>query len=453
MRLPLLSVVCKNGRYGERRQSQRLHQNDISWRYNVTCVGRSTHRSTLYFLIVIAATTAAITSSYSDGWFTLFSIDTATISTKDQLAQVEIDVDQTTIITPTTPITASTIVYHEMRTDRSGSVIYDMLLAHAYAYALNTSAATAAAGATATYGGACYYNHYNDMTPSTSTINQTLIHTHQKFIHALGLSHILHFVPCSTFTNATTTGTTPRTAAYGDTENDHHSNVLFIQDRHDYLRYGTTRLWTTEWLQYIRSQQQQQQQRLPSHQLSASSAIRKKDPSKNEINVVVHIRRDDVSLCDGNTFDRYIPNSYYQTLLERYTDNKHTNTKYSVIIYSESNSTEPWSDFDSMNYRLKLDESPIDVWYAIMNADIVILSWSSFSIIPAIFNHRIPANEGNVGSSTGSGTIIYTPFWIKIPITTSSFENWIAMDQDSIRNMRRTKVRLRQEMCAVNRGQ
>lgn len=377
-------------------------------------------------------------SSFLYGRLKLISVD-ATISTNNQLSHVKNDLyDMTTsTTTPSTPIT----LYHEMRTDRSGSVIYDMLLAHAYAYSLNTSST-----AVTTYGGACYYNETTNSTGIEMTRQVMLgIRTHRQFVHALGLDHILHFVPCPTTANTTAA----TTKIHSDTNNGHNENILFVRDRHVYLRYGTTRLWTTEWVQHIRSQQQKQQP----PQSSPLSLIRKNNKQLlKERSVVVHIRRNDVSLCDENTFDRYLPNSYYQTLLQRYTNNDtdRKNRKSSVTIYSESNSTESWSAYDPTEYTLKLDEPPIDVWHAIMNADLVILSWSSFSVIPALFNRIHEDSHGSGGNKTG-GAIIYTPFWIKIPITTPGFDNWIAMDHDTLRNMRRTKVRLRQELCDVHK--
>ena len=414
-----ISIEYK-GRHGEKRNHPPPRQ---------SCRSRCLPRPNLLFLVTTVMTTTAIVVVVVVICKTFSSSETNSASL--QWSQVQHDHSGTTA-TSTHPLSSSssttttttTTLYHEMRTDRSGSVIYDMLLAHSYAYFLNTSTTIAT-----TYGGACYYNE----TP--------MIRTHQQFIDALGLNHILHFVPCPTITNLSTTSTNQ----HNDTNDDSDMNIVFIQDRHVYLRHGATRLWTTEWLRYIRSLQksaplpsssQQQRQQHPPPPLPT--------PPRNERNVVVHIRRGDVSLCHDQTYDRYIPNAYYQTLLQRYTN---PTTAHDVVtIYSESNSTEPWSDFGTAT--LKLDESPVAVWYAIMNADIVILSWSSFAIVPALFNRRVHEDDHNndTRNNTG-GTIIYTPFWIQVPTATPGFENWIAMEHDLVRNMRRTKERLRQELC------
>jgi hypothetical protein len=230
-----------------------------------------------------------------------------------------------------------------------------------------------------------------------------------------------------------------------DDYSNSNNTVLLITDRHAYTKYGTKRLWTNEWIQYVRKQSQQHRTVSPSSKqlpvVSTISASTTKD-------VVAHIRRGDVSLCNPNTYDRYLPNSYYRTLLQQYvypTITANDDTKTIIMtIFSEYNSTESWSDFvhnttsATINYIYKFNDVPLqDVWDAIINADIVLLSTSTFSLIPAIFNIY--------------GTIIYTPFWIQVPQSLQQQQvgsnNWIVVDDDMIRNMRRTKIRLRNELC------
>ena len=61
----------------------------------------------------------------------------------------------------TTPET-HTIMYHKLRTDRSGSVIHDMLVAHAFAFSQNW-----------TYGGACCCNKKKSKGKQQAHVNQT----------------------------------------------------------------------------------------------------------------------------------------------------------------------------------------------------------------------------------------------------------------------------------------
>ena len=57
-----------------------------------------------------------------------------------------------------------------------------------------------------------------------------------------------------------------------------------------------------------------------------------------------------------------------------------------VTIYAEADSWESYDIFRQQNYTVILDGSYKDVWLALSTADIAILSRSSFSYVPAIFN-------------------------------------------------------------------
>jgi hypothetical protein len=252
----------------------------------------------------------------------------------------------------------SAVLFHRARSDRSGAVIQDMLLAHAYSLQQNQ-----------TYGGACF--------------NETGIHhhiqSHIRMIAALGLSHILKLACPS---------------------EPHHRWM----DSYLFTRFGT-KLWTPAWLSHIRSQQQ---------------GIGKL--KRRRSNVVAHVRRGDVSLCDPATRDRYLPNAYYLSMFEKYA------SVGNVTIYSESQSSEQWSMFEG--YDLQLDQSPAEAWQAMMSADVLILSKSSFSIVPAIFNQH--------------GVIVYTPFWV-LPLP-----EWSVVDDNSARNAARTVLRLQSQHCHTN---
>lgn len=256
------------------------------------------------------------------------------------------------------------ILYHLARTDRSGAVIHDMLLAHAYAYKNNL-----------TYGGAC-------------SNNTTLPHfdEHLIMIEALGLRHVLKF-------------------ACPEHIMESHSDMRSgLTNRHLYTRFGT-RSWTPKWVDLIRSLQ---------HGFNANNI--ESEPRERKA-VVVHIRRGDVSLCDPSTRDRYLPNEHYQSLLQKY------DSGTDVTIFSESKSPESWNDFRRHgNYNLQLDRPPVEAWKAMMDADVLILSKSSFSIVPAVFNRR--------------GVVVYTPFWVQ-PLGA-----WNVVDDDTCRASGRAVLRL-----------
>jgi hypothetical protein len=141
------------------------------------------------------------------------------------------------------------------------------------------------------------------------------------------------------------------------------------------------------------------------------------------LRVVVHIRRGDVTPCDPL---RYLPNSYYLELIRRYAP-RHAE----LTIYSQRDSVEPWDDFANYSLNLADDEGDdvIAAWEAMMNADVLILSKSSFSIVPALLHKsaELPAvklRATGADSSQGStrldkrhrdpseSAIVYTDFWV-----------------------------------------
>jgi hypothetical protein len=77
------------------------------------------------------------------------------------------------------------VVYTRARKDRSGAVIHNMLLAHAYAFAQNH---------TTIYGGACV---------GKRTVQK--LKTHSELLQGVGLDRMLPFVVCPTEEDAKTT--------------------------------------------------------------------------------------------------------------------------------------------------------------------------------------------------------------------------------------------------------
>ena len=57
-----------------------------------------------------------------------------------------------------------------------------------------------------------------------------------------------------------------------------------------------------------------------------------------------------------------------------------------VTIYSESETVEPFDDFNHRGYDVELDTDLAVVWKNIASADIFISSTSQFSIVPALFS-------------------------------------------------------------------
>jgi hypothetical protein len=244
------------------------------------------------------------------------------------------------IIHPNVPVP---IVYSNARQDRSGSVISDMLAAHAYAFHHNMN-----------YGGACLPK---DDKRFTKKELEKRMKQHQALIDAIGLNGVIAFLHCST---NQTEAITP--------------SKRYIQ---------TDALWyTPKWLEYM-------------HQhIDYPSLLKKKSNNSTRLQVAVHVRRADIQPC-SRWSHRYLPNSYYQRILDEYLTVNENETAQ-ITIFSEKNSFQPMTEFAAKNYTLKLDTGLTTVWRDIMTADFVVLSCSAFSYVPALLNPK--------------ATVIYTEF-------------------------------------------
>jgi hypothetical protein len=203
-----------------------------------------------------------------------------------------------------------------------------------------------------------------------------------------------------------------------------------------YYRRNYLRTCTPEWQRFVRSKMLASRGR-PIVTLTKATPVADPRP----LRAVVHIRRGDVTPCDSL---RYLPNSYYLELIRRYVP-RH----FEVVIYSERNSFETWHDFANYTRILADDEKHnnsdgndvsgvedakgirdvILAWEAMMNADVLILSKSSFSIVPAILHKSatLPMEKSRAIDSDGAqgstrlenkprdlseSVIVYTDFWI-----------------------------------------
>ena len=227
------------------------------------------------------------------------------------------------------------------RPDRAGGALLDMLLCHAFAFQEHVA-----------YGGACV---------ETTMLNQSFfiyqhIEEQKNLIRWLGLQEELPFA-C------------PKDR----------SGMLL--NRHDYFAHDT-KIFTEGWLSKIRSKVTKQLKLAPSHH-------------ETLLQVAVHVRRGDVTPCSEP--ERYLPNSYYLALVDQY-----VRAPAMVTIYSEETEAgsleQAWGDFTERGYTLQLGTDLEQVWEAFVKADVLILSKSSFSFVPALFNQN---------------TIVYTPFWHK----------------------------------------
>jgi hypothetical protein len=238
-----------------------------------------------------------------------------------------------------------TVYYNPARSDRSGAFILDMLFAHAYSYHHN-----------AIYGGACAENW---SLPKLKGKRET----HERLIHAIGLEGVLH-IACPPSIR---------------TKDDH---VMLQGQIH---RTKDTALWTSDFLELLR-------------------ASIDYPPKQHAFTIAVHIRRGDVTPCrplplwaifsqSKNT--RYLPNSHYMELIDRYIETSQHPSPH-VIIYSESQSFETFDVFRDRGFEVVLDGDVTDAWKGMISSDVLIMSRSGFSYVPAALT---------------KGIVVYTPFW------------------------------------------
>jgi hypothetical protein len=242
---------------------------------------------------------------------------------------------------PATISKNATITYYSTaRSDRTGAALLDMMRAHAWCMQQGEE-----------YGGACIYND-----GSANVV-------HKEMIDFLGLHNVLKF-------------------ACPDRGNTSHvmlSNTF-------YLLPPMLELFSSEWIAIMREH---------SHSfLSKPNA----NNAQEVYQVAVHVRRGDVSPChwdqstvttvdDNNRTcqshrSRYLPNQHYLQIIDRYAP-KGAN----VTIYTESEQPAESLD-DFQNVSLYVDGSLKTVWGDMLRSDMLILSKSTFALIPALLAQK-----------------------------------------------------------------
>lgn len=225
----------------------------------------------------------------------------------------------------------NTMFFHHYKKGKSGGVIEDMLMAHAYCFHHN-----------ATYGGSCGE-------PGNKKA------THEALLDSIGLKHTLPFAcPTDHFDDKVSRKSMiPRSNFHGE----------------------DTRIWTPAYVEYLKT------------------FVEYPPKVPDKFTIAVHIRRGDVTPCrmDNKGYNRYLPNQHFQTLIDEYNQ-----PGARVVIFSQSKSYESLDEFERKGYEMQLDSDLQDIWSTIVTSDVVILSRSDFSMIPAI---------------VAKGTVVYTPFW------------------------------------------
>jgi hypothetical protein len=108
--------------------------------------------------------------------------------------------------------------------------------------------------------------------------------------------------------------------------------------------------------------------------------------------VVMHIRRGDIKSCRDP--HRYTSNIFYVQLLEEL--RQLLGFALHFTIHSQAQSEESFDCFLAHGAVLKLDTSIEEAWHDMIAADILVMSKSSFSYVPGVYNQNI---------------VLYQPFW------------------------------------------
>ena len=370
--------------------------------------------------------------------------------------------------------TNTTIYYSHAREDRSGGAIQDMLTCHAYVYSLSNrsnsttvsavaaDASGAAHAATIKYGGSCGYSNHSQ--------------SHRTILRSLGLDTILPMLEtCPTSTPKTSTLTASSTTrssseVHCDRSRQQHQHKIVILNRSTYYEYDTKLFNNPNWLHYIGEKLNINKH----HQSNKQAGIVQQSQQirKDHYTIVVHIRRGDVSPCLNTR--RYLPNVHYKQLIDKAieeiiekaaTEQVATSSSSStsssnsinitIKVYSETPSFEsletdfgPGNSYIFTRKRNQADDSSLitvhvnyelivnndddndnnddgiqyqhlaSIWNTMIHdANVLVLSKSSFSLVPAILGtayhhyqeqHQYPNNNNN---NEFFFRVMYTEFW------------------------------------------
>lgn len=127
---------------------------------------------------------------------------------------------------------------------------------------------------------------------------------------------------------------------------------------------------------------------------------------KDRINIAVHIRRGDST----NNKRRFVEHDYFVNILKSIIDQlTERELDYTIQIYSEGCISDfpEFQEFTNLTFRLNDDH--LDTLHHMICSDILVMSKSTFSYLPALLNRN--------------GIIIYKPFWLLPPKPLE--KNWI----------------------------
>ena len=363
--------------------------------------------------------------------------------------------------------------YTKARKDRSGSFIYDMIAALAYVYNLNNNENSNNDNdnddndnkVEYVYGGACG----GSGGPNT----QLLFSQHRKLINAIGLDEVFKItnrypqgivkqkdIRISKESNTNTDTNTNTNNIIMSKLNSKNSNYTQTEITQDFLIY----LRSLVVIRKIESKDHEQQDK---DQQDQGEVDENHDTTTNNNNnkykVVVHIRRGDVTPCmtgpptrsNKIKISRYTPNILFLNVLQQIIEDNNTYgmnlQPNEVTIFSTSSTIQQYENFtifEKLGYNIEINGPIENVWKRISSPEtkIVILSKSSFSYVPALL--------ASVNATTTTNTkIIYTPFWMEAPTTTTTATNrssesfWDVVDQQILNDAEVKMKELRSKFC------
>jgi hypothetical protein len=283
-------------------------------------------------------------------------------------------------------------------------------------------------------------------------------------------------------------------------EEDHHHILL---SRLTYYQLDT-RIWTRDWINTIRhfpSTPSSSPSTLAEKEITPSDKLQQQQQetiaqveSHHPFTIVVHIRRGDVNPCIEP--NRYLPNSHYISLIEWVLENYYyyyhhhphpdqsasttatatttsgTNSTSTtvvpllpppsplptpppgpprVIILTEPESFEPMDVFSTtLGYDMRTNGTMSEAWTLMSSSqtNVVILSKSSFSLIPAVFKKTkttatmtTTKNAAGATPPTITSMVVYTPFWHQ------PLPGWTIVPSRIVRASQRQVQAFRQAHC------
>jgi hypothetical protein len=132
---------------------------------------------------------------------------------------------------------------------------------------------------------------------------------------------------------------------------------------------------------------------------SHSPATGPRAAEDSALQVVMHVRRGDVDAARLRVRHRFMPDEYFILFKQLLQSSLSPGVPVAFHVHSSTSPEQPASSFRALTdsgFAVHLDAPMVDSWLAMMSADILVISKSSFSYVPALLSR---------------GVVFFTPFW------------------------------------------